>query len=263
MGRASWVRCTRPRPRSSATRCSCRRPPAGTVLVGSATFTPTTASTGTLSYNVSNIPGRGNVVVSKSIERFAFQTILLGGNYSGVLSSTTSQCANSADNGTVISDIDPQVTQTLGGTLQFIIAFTNATGLELHDHRCGRAGRPALPRSGGELQLQLQQHQHDGLDVRDQGNVPRHRGAVARRQRGRLRARRELLGAAALTSQRAARCRTHSNRHTAAAAAALSDSMPPGIGIVTRCVACASSAARARRLRCRSRAATRPRSRVA
>jgi len=101
---------------------------AGTVLVGSATFTPTSASTGTLSYSVSNIPGRGNVVVSKSIERFAFRTILLGGNYSGVLSSTTTQCANSSDNGTVISDIDPQVTQTLGGTLQFIVAFTNSPG---------------------------------------------------------------------------------------------------------------------------------------
>jgi hypothetical protein len=102
--------------------------PAGTVLVGSATFTPSTASTGTLSYSVSNIPGHGNVVVSKSIQRFAFQTILLGGNYSGTLFSTTSQCANSSDNGTVISAIDPQVTQLLDGTLQFIIPFTDAPG---------------------------------------------------------------------------------------------------------------------------------------
>ena len=101
---------------------------AGTALVGSATFTPTTVSTGTLSYNVSNIPGRGNVVVSKAIQRFAFQTILLGGDYSGVLSSTTTQCANASDNGTVLSDIDPQVTQTLDGTLQFIIPFTSAPG---------------------------------------------------------------------------------------------------------------------------------------
>ena len=102
--------------------------PAGTVPVGSATFTPTSASTGTLSYNVSNIPGRGNVVVSKSIERFGFRTILLGGTYAGVLSSTTTQCANSADNGTVLSDIDPEVTQSLDGTLQFIIKFTNSPG---------------------------------------------------------------------------------------------------------------------------------------
>ncbi len=101
---------------------------ADTVLVGSATFTPTSASTGALSYNVSNIPGRGNVVVSKSIQRFTFQTILLGGTYAGVLSSTTTSCADSSQNGTVLSDIDPQVTQTLDGTLQFIIAFTNAPG---------------------------------------------------------------------------------------------------------------------------------------
>jgi hypothetical protein len=101
---------------------------AGTILVGSSTFTPTSASTGTLSYNVTNIPGRGNVVVSKAIQRFTFQTILLGGNYSGVLSSTTTNCSDSSQNGTVISDIDPQVTQTQGGTLQFIVLFTNAPG---------------------------------------------------------------------------------------------------------------------------------------
>ena len=41
----------------------------------------------------------------------------------------------------------------------------------------------------------------------------------------------------------ASRCRRHSNRHTAVAAATLSDSTPACIGIVTRWVACAASSA--------------------
>jgi hypothetical protein len=100
----------------------------GATLVGSATFTPSTATTGALSYTVNNVPGKGTIVVNKQIVRYAFQSILLGGNYSGVLSSTTSQCSKSSDNGTVISDIDPQVTQLTDGTLQIIVPFTGSSG---------------------------------------------------------------------------------------------------------------------------------------
>jgi len=98
--------------------------PAAT-LVGSSTFAPSSATTGTLSYSVTTGPNTGTAL--KQIARFAFKTILLGGNYSGVLSSTTTQCTDSSQNGTVLSDVDPQVTQTLDGTLQIIVAFTNST----------------------------------------------------------------------------------------------------------------------------------------
>ena len=97
-------------------------------LVGSATFTPsasltTNATTGTLSYTVANPPG-APVVVNKAIQRFAFMGIVLGGNYSGILSVTDTSCPNSSNNGSALYDIDPQVTQTTDGSLQLLVNYT-------------------------------------------------------------------------------------------------------------------------------------------
>jgi hypothetical protein len=97
--------------------------PAAT-LVGSSTFTPSSATTGALSYTVTNVPGKGTIVVNKSIVRYAFQTILLGGTYSGILSTTFSSCMTSGNNGTNVYDIDPQVTQSLNGQLQILVNYT-------------------------------------------------------------------------------------------------------------------------------------------
>lgn len=95
--------------------------------VGTATFVPTSATTGTLTYTVSNLPGIPNSVVTKSVQRFTFQTIILGGNYVGTGVITTTGCANSANNGTSILDVDPQITQTAGGQLTFTLTFGSET----------------------------------------------------------------------------------------------------------------------------------------
>ena len=93
-------------------------------LVGSSTFTPSSATTGTLSYTVNNIPGKGTIVVNKSIVRYAFLPILLGGTYAGILSTTFSNCTTSGNNGTSVYDIDPQVTQSVNGQLQILVNYT-------------------------------------------------------------------------------------------------------------------------------------------
>ena len=93
-------------------------PPAGT-----ATFTPTSTTTGTLTYIVNNVPGVGSVPVTKNIERSTFRTIILGGNYAGTGLVTLSGCANTSSNGTTLYDIDTTVTQTAGGPLRFDFAY--------------------------------------------------------------------------------------------------------------------------------------------
>jgi hypothetical protein len=54
--------------------------------VGAATFTPTSAITGTLAYNVST------VAVTKSIQRQSLTAIPLGGTYRGAYQSIFSNC---------------------------------------------------------------------------------------------------------------------------------------------------------------------------
>ena len=216
--------------------------PAAT-LVGSSTFTPSSATTGTLSYTVTTGPNTGTA--TKQIVRFAFKSILLGGNYSGVLSSTTTQCKDSSQNGTMISDIDPQVTQLTDGTLQIIVAFYGSapgssctlTGIAVQEGQLYRVPVASYTCTYNNINTTATLYEIKATAL---GN----RRTLVCRQRRRMPAGRELLRASALKAQALTRprCRTHSNRHTAAAAAALSDSIPPGIGIVTRCVACATSA---------------------
>ncbi|MFO1305745.1 MAG: hypothetical protein U1F54_18615 [Burkholderiales bacterium] len=81
--------------------------------VGSATFTPTSAITGTLVYSI------GTATVTKSIQRQALTPIPVGGSYRGAYRSVFSNCNDSALNGPVVYDSKWTVTQTTGGTMTF------------------------------------------------------------------------------------------------------------------------------------------------
>jgi len=90
--------------------------------VGASTFTPTSATTGTLTYSV-NVVGVGNVVVTKNIQRSSFRAIALCGSYTGTGLVTRSGCTDSSSNNTIAYDIDPTVTQTGGGALKIDFAY--------------------------------------------------------------------------------------------------------------------------------------------
>jgi hypothetical protein len=81
--------------------------------VGTATFTPTSAITGTLAYNVNSVS------VTKSIQRQTLTTIPLGGSYRGAYRSVYSNCNDSSLNGPVVYDSRWTVTQTIGGNMTF------------------------------------------------------------------------------------------------------------------------------------------------
>ncbi len=91
--------------------------------VGTATFVPSSATTGTLTYTVNNVPGTGNVVVTKNIQRSMFRTILLGGTYAGTGVVVVSGCSDNSLNGTTIFDVDPQITQFTDGQVEIALAF--------------------------------------------------------------------------------------------------------------------------------------------
>jgi len=91
--------------------------------VGTSTFTPTSATTGTLTYSVNNVPGLPNVVVVKNIQRSMFRTIILGGNYVGTGVVAVTGCSDGSKNGTSIFDLDPQVTQNTSGQIGITLSF--------------------------------------------------------------------------------------------------------------------------------------------
>ena len=92
--------------------------------VGTSSFTPTSATTGTLTYTVND--ANGGSPVTKSIQRTTFRPINLAGNYTGTGLVTWSGCADSGNNGTMRVDIDPQVTQPAGGALRIDFVYTAA-----------------------------------------------------------------------------------------------------------------------------------------
>lgn len=81
--------------------------------VGTATFTPTSAITGTLVYNVDA------VTVTKLIQRQTLTTIPLGGTYRGAYRSVWGNCNDSSLNGPVVYDSKWTVTQVVGGNITF------------------------------------------------------------------------------------------------------------------------------------------------
>ncbi len=94
--------------------------------VGTSVFTPTSATTATLTYTVNNVDGASTVVVTKNIQRTTYRTINLGGSYAGTGLITWSGCADSGMDGTTRYDIDPQVTQPGGGALHIDFVYPAA-----------------------------------------------------------------------------------------------------------------------------------------
>jgi hypothetical protein len=95
--------------------------------VGTSVFTPTSATTGTLTYTVNNVGGVSSIVVSKSIQRSTFRAIDLNGDYAGVGLITLSGCADATKNGTTLYDIDPQVLQPSYGFLRVDLIYSAAS----------------------------------------------------------------------------------------------------------------------------------------
>lgn len=84
--------------------------------VGTATFTPTSSTTGTLVYNVGTVP------VTKNIARQMLTSIALGGSYIGSAVVVTSGCSGATQQ---VFDVDPVVSQSTGGQLQIVLSFGN------------------------------------------------------------------------------------------------------------------------------------------
>jgi hypothetical protein len=80
--------------------------------VGTASFAPNSAITGTLAYNVNAVS------VTKSIQRQTLTAIPLGGNYQGTYESNFSNCNDPANNGPITYNSTWVVTQS-GGNLTF------------------------------------------------------------------------------------------------------------------------------------------------
>ncbi len=73
--------------------------------VGTATFQPTAADKGSLTYNVGAVP------VVKNIQRQTLTPIPLAGSYTGAVTVTDTACSNPAENGTANAPVNFTVTQ--------------------------------------------------------------------------------------------------------------------------------------------------------
>ena len=91
--------------------------------VGTATFTPTSTTTGTLVYNV------GGTMVNKNLGRQTLTAISLGGSYYGTAVVKLSNCTNPANNGQQIYDVDPVVSQT-ASVLQIKVTLPLTSGTD-------------------------------------------------------------------------------------------------------------------------------------
>jgi hypothetical protein len=83
--------------------------------VGTATFSPTSSTSGRLTYNV------GTTMVAKDIIRQTLRSIALGGSYYGVGIVNTTGCAGS---GQQVFDVDPVVAQN-ASELQIVLTFSS------------------------------------------------------------------------------------------------------------------------------------------
>ena len=97
-------------------------PPA--TLVGNATFTPSTATTGMLTYSVNNLP-EGQAIVTKAIQRFTLKSINIAGSYVGTGVVSVTGCSDSSQNGTSLFDVDPEITQGVSGQVGVTLSFNN------------------------------------------------------------------------------------------------------------------------------------------
>jgi hypothetical protein len=88
--------------------------------VGTATFTPTSTTTGTLVYNVNTVNE------TKSIVRQTLTSIAIDGSYAGTAVINLTNCKNGGDNGLIAAFFDPTVSQPTSGQMQ--LAFKNDVG---------------------------------------------------------------------------------------------------------------------------------------
>ena len=95
----------------------------GVTQVGTATFTPTTAYTGVLTYNV------GGVTVTKNIQRQTLTAIALGGSYVGGQSGEYVSCPDNSLNASYIDTYTLGVSQSPAGVATFTFTYdlVNAT----------------------------------------------------------------------------------------------------------------------------------------
>ena len=84
--------------------------------VGTATFTPADTTSGSLVYTVTT--DTRIITVTKSIVRQTLTPIAVGGNYYGTAVVVHSGCKTSSNNGTVLTDFDPTISQSTNGQLQ-------------------------------------------------------------------------------------------------------------------------------------------------
>ena len=87
--------------------------------VGNATFQPTAADTGVLTYNVASTQ------VVKNIQRQTLVPIALSGSYVGGLAVSDTSCSNSANNGPANVPVNMQVTQSQTGQIQIAFSVLN------------------------------------------------------------------------------------------------------------------------------------------
>lgn len=85
----------------------------GITQVGTATFTPTAADTGVLSYNV------GSVTVTKNIQRFTLTGIALGAAYVGGQSGAYTSCVDNSENSTYLDKYTLSVSHSPAGVATF------------------------------------------------------------------------------------------------------------------------------------------------
>src|SRR5436190_12703574 len=93
--------------------------------VGTATFTPTDATSGILVYTVNGI------LVTKAIVRQTLTPIALAGTYYGTAVVVHAGCTDTTQNGTVLTDFDPVVAQSSSGQLQFDFVYAGTENCTL------------------------------------------------------------------------------------------------------------------------------------
>ena len=90
-------------------------------LAGTASFTPSSAYQGTLTYILT-----GGPTVTKAIERQTLKSIVIGGSYVGGQSGTYTSCSDNSLNGSYIDKYGLSVSQVTGGTTT--LTFTYDSG---------------------------------------------------------------------------------------------------------------------------------------
>jgi hypothetical protein len=98
--------------------------------VGSASFRPTSAYTGTLVYTVTTPPALA-ATVTKAIQRQSLTQITIGGTYVGGQSGAYSSCSNSGTNATYTDTFTLEVTQGANRSVTFQFSYASGVSCSL------------------------------------------------------------------------------------------------------------------------------------